>query len=84
MDKALNQTLASLPDDTKVFVSQRPPKYRRQTIRQTELTITPAGSRVHQRQRQIRHQGAADGADQEARVVRRRAQADAGQIHHRG
>ena len=60
MDKALNKTLAALPDDTKVFV---------RTIaltRSTTLLINLAWSRVHKGQRQIRHSGHAVGTYQEA------------------
>lgn len=80
MDKALNQTLASLPDDTKVYVRfyvNKTDFYR------DDLTAISAWSRVHQGQRQIWYQSHAIRADQEARVLRFCKQADARQIHHR-
>jgi len=54
MDKALNETLASLPDDTKVYV-----RLATLDTRQCLLTRTPAGPRVHQGQRQVRNQSSA-------------------------
>jgi len=48
MDKALNQTLAALPDDTKVYV---------RSIGRCLLSVRPltlaARPRVHERQRQV-------------------------------
>jgi hypothetical protein len=78
MDKALNETLAALPDDTNVYV--RDITFRDMT--RLLLIVSPARPRVHQGQRQIRHQGLAVRACQEARGFRQREQADAGQVHY--
>jgi glyoxylase-like metal-dependent hydrolase (beta-lactamase superfamily II) len=76
MDKALNETLAALPDDTNVYVSEHD-----QSTVSTFTDPTTAWPRVHEGQRQIRHQSLAVGAREEAWGFRQWEQTDPGQIH---
>lgn len=67
MHKALNEILASLPDDTKVYVRW----LALQCSSSTELTVLfPARSRVHEAECQVLPQGDAIRTYQEASGVR--------------
>lgn len=75
MHKALNETLAALPDDTKVYVSSVP------CYNWTRLTET-AWSRVHKRKRQVLHGRFGVRANQEVADICGAEPADAGQVYH--
>ena len=77
MHEALNKRLAALPDDTVVYVC-----HELSVQRDAVADIIPAWTRVHERQRQVRHQSEPVGTDQEARVLRSFQQADSGKVHN--
>ena len=87
MHKALNEVLASLPDDTKVYVRKSPSLCQStctaQMAKRSRLMALPARSRIHKRQHQVRRHGNAKRRDQAPQGLYNGQQADAGQVHHR-
>jgi hypothetical protein len=76
MHKALNETLAALPDDTKVYVGW-PSCFCRDVY--WHLSARP---RVHQGECEVLHCGLSDWADQEAPGVCRAEPANTREIHY--
>lgn len=83
MHKALNETLASLPDETRVFVSpaESPTSmFLDNTV--SDLYPNEARSRIHQVQRKVLHVSIAKRGRQGSPSFCGEAPRDAGQVHH--
>ena len=78
MHEALNETLAALPDDTKVYVCIL---YSQYLPGEYQLTYI-ARPRVHKRKRQVLHGSLPIRADQETAGICGAEPADTGQIRH--
>lgn len=73
MHKALNETLAALPDDTKVYVSRAETLEEKSQehwgMRGLTTPVWAAGTRVHEAKRQVPGHGAAERRGQESAKV---------------